>query len=75
MPKEANQPDIMGSNIEGWTWLVNSKKWHYFSEQRSLCRKFALLRHPSEGYEHGADDSPDNCAACRKKLEQFGRRS
>jgi hypothetical protein len=54
----------------GWTWLHNSKKWHYFVEGRSLCNGFMLFKHPSEGYQHGNNTSPDNCAACRKKLEK-----
>jgi len=55
-------------NKEGWTWLANSKKWHYFVEGRSLCGKFLLLQIPE--LEQGNDGSPDNCMACRKKLEK-----
>ncbi|TVM03001.1 MAG: hypothetical protein CV087_07590 [Candidatus Brocadia sp. WS118] len=51
---------------EGWTWLINSRKWHYFREGRSLCGKFLLL--DDSDLELGNDSSPDNCAACRKKL-------
>ena len=52
---------------EGWAWLWNSQKWHYFRGGRSLCGKFLLLAHPEEGYEIGNDLSKDNCAICRKK--------
>jgi len=53
---------------EGWTWLSNSTKWHYFGQDgRSLCGKwftFALA------FETGMDEHPDNCKACVKKLQQ-----
>jgi len=52
---------------EGWTWLINSKKWHYFREGRSLCRQFLLLS--SNDLETGNNDSADNCAACKKKIK------
>ena len=44
---------------EGWAWLWNSQKWHYFRGGRSLCGKFLLLAHPEEGYEIGNDLSKD----------------
>lgn len=59
----------MTNDKEGWTWLQNSAKWHYFRDNRSLCGKFAVLRTPQEGFEIGNNESPDNCAGCRKKLE------
>ena len=54
--------------MEGWTYLLNSRKWHYFTADRnqSLCGKFMLLKLPE--LEQGNDDSQDNCAACRRKL-------
>jgi hypothetical protein len=52
---------------EGWTWLHNSRKWHYFKGGRAVCGGFMLLAHPSEGYQTGNDNSPDNCAACKRK--------
>ena len=58
-------------DYEGWTWLTNSSKWHYFrGERRSLCGKF-LHMGSMNGLEQGNDDSPDNCAACRRKLQQI----
>lgn len=50
---------------EGWTWLSNSTKWHYFVDGISLCGKWRLL--VTGDLEQGKDDSPDNCAACKKK--------
>jgi len=58
----------MGENMEGWYRPSNSRKWHYFKEGMSLCGKWALLRWKSVGYEYGNDNSPDNCASCRRRL-------
>lgn len=55
---------IMGK--EGWTWLQNSRKWHYFVDKKSLCGRFGLWK--DDDLEQGNDDSADNCAACKKKL-------
>jgi len=51
---------------EGWTWLRNSRKWHYFVDNRSLCGRWMLFTAP--GLEQGNDNSSDNCAMCQKKL-------
>lgn len=56
------------SLTEGWNWLVNSTKWHYFRGGRSLCGGWLGLG--LMDYEQGNDGSPDNCKACRKKLEK-----
>lgn len=58
------------STLEGWTWSYNSKKWHYYRGMISLCCKRGLLAHPSEGYELGNNERPDNCKVCRTKLEK-----
>ena len=56
---------------EGWTWLSNSRKWHYFirADGRSLCGKYLLFKVPDE---LEADDGPsvDNCAGCVKALRK-----
>jgi len=53
---------------EGWGWLLNSRKWHYFVEGHALCgRWFAPWL---KELEHGKDDHPDNCAACKRKLKK-----
>lgn len=51
---------------EGWTWLLNAKKWHYFVDGRSLCKRWLLFTTPK--LEQGNDNSPDNCINCLKKL-------
>lgn len=53
---------------EGWKWLVNAPKWHYFREGRSLCGRW--LTFSNSGFEQGNLESPDNCKACVKKLEK-----
>ncbi len=56
-------------NTEGWTWLQNATKWHYFvlTDGKSLCGKWCLWGSPE--LEQGNDDSEDNCKACQKKLK------
>jgi hypothetical protein len=56
---------------EGWGKPARTKKWHYFVGIRSLCGRWAYRGE----LEQGNDDSPDNCAACRKKLEKRKLRS
>lgn len=50
---------------EGWS-PTNGPKWHYFApDGRSLCGKWGFNQ---MAREQGGDDSPDNCAECRKRL-------
>jgi len=49
---------------EGWGF-PRSRKAHYFVDGMSLCNKYGFYR---GSLEQGNDDSPDNCAACRRKL-------
>ena len=57
---------------EGWGWLIlagswsGTKKWHYFVDGKSLCGKYMTLGQIE--LEQGNDDSPDNCAECRRRL-------
>jgi hypothetical protein len=53
---------------EGWTYLLNAPKWHYFVGGRSLCRRWALFS--TTALESGNDDSTDNCKSCRVELEK-----
>ena len=52
---------------EGWSWLYNSPKYHYFREGRSLCKRWMILG-PGDFEQDWKDDMPDNCAGCQKKL-------
>ncbi len=61
---------MIGSPRErGWTWLHNSRKWHYFVGGRSVCGKFGLLGQPE--LLAGDDGSPDNCAACKRAVAKL----
>jgi hypothetical protein len=50
---------------EGWAFLWNSKKWHYFRDGRSLCGRWMCFSYDVD--EKEKIDSPDNCAACKRK--------
>jgi len=52
---------------EGWVWALNWRKAHYIKDSRSLCGKWLYL---GKNLEQGKDDSPDNCALCRRKLRK-----
>jgi len=53
---------------EGWGWLINSRKWHYFVGGRSLCGRW--LAPWLKELEQGNDNSPDNCAECKRRLKR-----
>jgi len=57
---------------EGWGYIHNSPKWHYFIDGRSLCGRWLSLGLGK--LEQGSDSSPDNCKACRRKLEKRKRK-
>lgn len=50
---------------EGWGLPGQSRKYHYFVELTSLCRKWGFYAGP---LEQGNDNSPDNCPTCVKAL-------
>lgn len=54
---------------EGWTWVHNSPKWHYYRGNRALCGRMLILKHPEEGYEE-RQPLRDACPSCAKKLEK-----
>lgn len=52
---------------EGWTWLHNSPKRHYFRDGMSLCRRFALFG----PHDFRPDEvSSDNCKGCWRKRQK-----
>lgn len=55
---------------EGWLWLYNSTKWHYFVDNKSICKKFALFASSGRKFEIGNDNSKDNCTTCRRIREK-----
>jgi hypothetical protein len=61
----------MSNLTEGWTWLINSRKWHYFVEKRSLCKKWTILGNPELEPSNKDDDKNSiNCKPCIKKLSK-----
>jgi len=56
---------------QGWGSLANSPKWHYFVEGRSLCGKWLGLGITNFDDDPLTDDSPDNCAGCKKKVPKL----
>ncbi len=63
--------DTVGSvSKEGWTWLFNSTKWHFFNREtgRSICGRFLLLGIPE--LKEFSERSPDDCALCWRKIEK-----
>ncbi len=51
---------------EGWALSVDSRKYHYFVNRRSLCR-----RYDRDGFsrpEQGNDNRAINCRACQAAL-------
>jgi len=55
---------------EGWNYLINSRKWHYFVDRRSLCGRWAMFFGDNHDAQLGDNDSPVNCAACRRAVEK-----
>jgi len=57
------------SQNEGWGFSPHlSRKWHYFVNGTSLCRKIGFFHGE---LEQGKDDSSDNCTACKKALQKL----
>ena len=55
--------------MEGWGWLWNAKKWHYFAEDgRSLCGKW--FRFGVNGLDPADVRSEQNCTGCQRKFDQ-----
>lgn len=54
--------------IEGWYWPANLRKAHYFVNFKSLCGRYMCFN--KTDLEQGKDDSPDNCAECKRRLKK-----
>jgi hypothetical protein len=55
----------------GWTWLYNARKWHYFIDGRSLCKRWVCF---DTELQDTTPESPDNCVACYKALARMRSR-
>jgi hypothetical protein len=51
--------------VNGWNWLWNSTKDHYFVDGRSLCGRWMVLGNSVS--DQPPSDRP--CKGCSKKLE------
>lgn len=63
--------------MQGWSYVGNSKKAHYFdipedkTGGKSLCGKWMLLNANPDWLEDEMHISPDNCASCKRKLKEL----
>lgn len=54
----------------GWGLIQGAKKYHYFdTEGRSLCGR--VLKFTDAGLEDSNDESPDNCAECKRRIKAW----
>lgn len=53
---------------EGWAAPLRARKWHYFVEGRSLCRKWLYLGNCES--DDKASRSDVDCVVCVKKLDR-----
>lgn len=52
---------------EGWKWIRQRKKWHYFVDGRSLC---GAMRSMAGTFNLIADGGPDGCKICQMVLSK-----
>ena len=57
----------MNNLEEGWVWLSNTKKVHYFRQGRSLCSRWGCLG-PGP-FSLSSNDLP-LCSICAKRREK-----
>ena len=64
-----NRIDVSVPDLEGGWVPSGGRKWHFCMniDGGRLCGRWLILL-PKEEYEHREDDSPDNCAECKKRL-------
>lgn len=53
---------------EGWSWLFNAKKEHYFRGGRALCGRWMILGLGS--CIKTAPSEADRCVACYRKRDR-----
>ena len=52
---------------EGWGKPGLSRKWHWFRQGHSLCRKWIFF---GDQLEQDGDNSPDHCIECFRALQK-----
>ena len=57
--------DANPQNKEGWGLSPLSRKWHYFRDRDSLCRRIGFYFGEVDAAE---SNTPDDCAACKRIL-------
>lgn len=72
--KQENQSTISVASTEqkpteGWTWLYNTPKWHYFINQESLCKRWMLFTKGTYLEANMKTYRDDYCKVCTKKLK------
>jgi len=70
-PRPPQEGEDMKTEKEGWAYVHYlygvTRKAHYIKDNRSLCGRYIWLG----DVEEGKDDSPDNCASCKRKLKKL----
>ena len=66
------------SDREGWGFLSNGRKAHYFRGCRSLCRAWLAWGENAVSWcatqEEGGEAGPDDCVACfRKRAKEVAK--
>lgn len=54
---------------EGWTYLINSPKFHYFRDSVSLCRKWMYSGPDNHLQPEDGKPSKNDCKVCRRKMD------
>jgi len=52
---------------EGWAKPLNTRKFHYFVDKRSLCDRYMYF---GDLEADTGKESPDDCKSCRRKLDK-----
>lgn len=55
------------TGTQGWKFLYNAPKQHYFKAGRSLCGRWMTFGH-GDCIEDDGKPQHDECSACRRKL-------
>ncbi len=57
----------METGKQGWKYLFNATKQHYFKQGRSLCGRWMTFGH-GDCIEDNGKPQHDECISCRSKL-------
>lgn len=51
--------------MEGWKWLYETNKNHYFVDGKSLCKRWLTM-----GVTFNRFEDQEDCKSCQKNLEK-----